>query len=201
MRKKKKTRILRDPYKLYWHDKILKCTIIPLIPGFLRPNHFTGFRLATIPIVLYLILTENYAIGIPFFFLSALTDMIDGTLARVRGQITDWGILWDPIADKLLIGSVVIILVARNLNLYLGLIIVALEIVFVVGGLYLKRQGKPIVPTIYTKTKMLLQVIAVALLLISLPLEAGFLMPFVNGIFSVSIVLAILSLILSGLTL
>ena len=50
-------------------------------------------------------------------------------------------------------------------------------------------------------TKMVLQVIAMVLLLISLPLEAGFLMPIVNGIFSLSIILAIISLILSGLSL
>lgn len=201
MHKKKKTKTPRDPYKLYPHDKIVARVILPLIPKALRPNHFTGFRLAVIPIVIYLILTENYIIGIPFFFLTALTDMIDGSLARVRKQITEWGTLWDPIADKLLIGSVVIILIARNLNLYLGLAVIGLEIIFVVGGLYLKKQGQPIVPTIYTKTKMILQVIAVFLLLISLPLEAGFLIPIINGIFSLSIVLAILSLILSGLTL
>ncbi|MEA3272279.1 MAG: CDP-alcohol phosphatidyltransferase family protein [Patescibacteria group bacterium] len=191
---------MRDPYKLYFHDKIFKYTILPLIPKALRPNHFTGFRLATIPFVIFLIFTENYIIGIPFFFLSALTDMIDGSLARLRKQITEWGTLWDPIADKLLIGSVVIILIARNLNLYLGLAVIGLEIVFVVGGLYLKKQGKSIVPTIYTKTKMILQVIAVFLLLISLPLEAGFLIPVVSSLFSLSIILAILSLILSGLS-
>lgn len=201
MFKKKKTRTPRDPYKLYFHDKILKYTILPLVPRVLRPNHFTGFRLVSIPFVLFLIFTENYLIGIPLFFLSALTDMIDGSLARVRKQITAWGTLWDPIADKLLIGSVVIILIARNLNPYLGLAIIGLEIVFAGGGLYLRKQGKPIVPTIYTKTKMILQVIAVFLLLVSLPLEAGFLIPVINSLFSLSIILAILSLILSGLTL
>lgn len=191
----------RDPYKLYPHDKIVEYIILPFIPGFLKPNHFTLFRLAITPIVIYFILMENYIIGIPFFFVAALTDMIDGSLARLRKQITEWGTLWDPIADKFLIGSVVIVLIARNLNLYLGLTIITLEVIFVLGGLYLKKKGKPIVPTIYTKTKMVLQVIAMVLLLISLPLEAGFLMPIINSIFSLSIILAILSLILSGLSL
>ena len=191
----------RDPYKLYPHDKVFKYTLLPLIPKFLKPNHFTGFRLATIPFVIYFILTENYTIGIPFFFLSALTDMMDGSVARLRKQITAWGTFWDPIADKLLISSIVIILVARNLNFYLGITIITLEVIFVLGGLYLKKHNKPVVPTIYTKTKMLLQVIAVVLLLISLPLQAGFLMPYINGILSLSIILAIFSLIFSGLSL
>lgn len=191
----------RDPYKLYPHDKVFKYILLPIVPRFLRPNHFTGFRLATIPFVVYFILIENYTIGIPLFFISALTDMMDGSVARLRKQITAWGTLWDPIADKLLISSIVIILVARNLNLYLGITIISLEVVFVLGGLYLKKHGEPVVPTIYTKTKMVLQVVAMVLLLISLPLQAGFLMPIINGFFSLSIILAISSLIFSGLSL
>ena len=192
---------MRDMRKLYPHDKALKYTLIPLIPNFIRPNHLTGLRLFLIPFVVYFILIQNYKIGLPLFAVAAITDMLDGTLARLRKQITDWGILWDPIADKILIGSVVVILIARDLHPFLGITIISLEAIFILGALHLKRMGRPILPTFYTKSKMVFQAIAVGLLLLSLAMHAGWLFSLANGFFTLAILFAIVSLISHGLSL
>jgi CDP-diacylglycerol--glycerol-3-phosphate 3-phosphatidyltransferase len=192
---------MRDMRKLYPHDKALKYTLIPLIPNFVRPNHLTGLRLFLIPFVVYFILIQNYKIGLPLFAIAAITDMFDGTLARLRKQITDWGILWDPIADKILIGSVVVILIARDLHPLLGITIISLEAIFILGALHLKRMGRPILPTFYTKSKMVFQAVAVCLLLLSLAMHAGWLFSLANGFFTLAILFAIASLISHGLSL
>lgn len=192
---------MRDMRKLYPHDKVLKHTLIPLIPRFIRPNHLTGLRLFLIPFVVYFILIENYKIGLPLFVIAALTDMLDGSLARLRKQITEWGILWDPIADKILIGSVVVILIARDLHPVLGIMIILLEAIFILGAIYLRRIGRKALPTFYTKSKMVFQAIAVGLLLLSLLMEAGWLFSLANGFFTLSILFAIASLISHGLSL
>lgn len=192
---------MRDMRKLYPHDKVLKYTLIPLIPNFISPNHLTGLRIFLIPFVVYFILIQNYKIGLPLFVIAALTDMLDGALARLRKQITDWGILWDPIADKILIGSVVVILIARDLHPFFGITIISLEAIFILGALHLKRMGRPILPTFYTKSKMVFQAIAVVLLLLSLAMHAGWLFSLANGFFTLAILFAIISLISHGLSL
>lgn len=192
---------MRDMRKLYPHDNALKYTLIPLLPHFIRPNHLTGLRLFLIPFVFYFILIENYKIGLPLFVAAALTDMLDGSLARLRKQITDWGILWDPIADKILIGSIVIILIARELHPLLGISIISLEAIFILGAIYLRQRGKKALPTFYTKSKMVFQAIAVVLLLLALSMEAGWLFSLANGFFTLSIFFAITSLISHGLSL
>lgn len=187
--------------KLYPHDKILKYSLMPLMPNFVKPNHLTGLRLFLVPFVVYFILIENYKIGLPLFAIAALTDMLDGSLARLRKQITEWGILWDPIADKILIGSIVIILIARELHPMIGISIISLEAIFILGALYLRQRGRRALPTFYTKSKMVFQAIAVGLLLLSLLMEAGWLFSLANGFFTLSIFFAIASLISHGLSL
>ncbi len=85
------------------------------------PNWLTAFRIFLVPLVVVVLLTEFHferwfffnreelAVGI--FVIASLTDLLDGYIARKRGQVTTLGQLLDPIADKLLISSVLISLV------------------------------------------------------------------------------------------
>ena len=91
--------------ELFPHDKIMAVTFLPLIPRWVTPNAITIARFVLTPLVVFLILIENYNIGIPLFIATAFTDVLDGSLARVRKKVTKWGTLHDPVADKLLIGS------------------------------------------------------------------------------------------------
>ena len=146
------------PPELTFTDKILAKTLLPLIPRSVTPNSVTWFRFASIPFVAYLLFTEKYIPGLSLFFFSAFSDAVDGSLARTRNQITEWGQTHDPFADKLLIGVASVILVTRFLNVFLTATIIGLELFLLFGALYRKRtQGIPIEAEISGKVKMVLQ--------------------------------------------
>lgn len=70
------------------------------------PNALTALRIALAPITALLLLqpdTGSRLLAMGVFLVAAVSDLADGALARQRGEITDFGKLWDPIADKLLL--------------------------------------------------------------------------------------------------
>ena len=80
-------------------------------------NTLTMLRIAFVPLFIWVALQETVAmdfLAILVFLLASLTDHYDGKLARLRDEITDFGTLADPIADKALIGSALIILSFRD---------------------------------------------------------------------------------------
>jgi cardiolipin synthase (CMP-forming) len=117
------------------------------------PNVLTLSRIAAIPLMVALV-----AVGTPWgdlsacivFSLAGLTDYFDGKLARLRRQQSNLGRMLDPIADKLLVGATLMVLVGQNrlsaLGLYPAIVIVLREIL--VSGLreYLAgiRVGLPV---------------------------------------------------------
>ena len=177
----------------------MKFLILPLIPRFVLPNHVTILRILMTPFVLWFLYTGQYAIGVPLFFVDALTDAIDGSLARVRKQITPWGTIVDPIADKLLIGLVVLLFVIQYFGLFFGLLILFFEIVIIVGGLIRKHQGKFVSANVFGKIKMFLQVAGVLFLFISLWMDFDLFRSVSFGAFTVAIVFALLSLLSYGI--
>lgn len=189
----------RDPHKLFPHDYVMRYTIAPLIPLFVSPNMVTIFRMACTPVVLWFLWMENYHIGVPFFLFVALTDAIDGSLARLRNQITDWGTFYDPVADKLLISSVVLLVVAQHVNVIFAGIIILLEVLILCGGFIRKQNGKVTSANIFGKTKMFLQVLGVGFLLIALWAGFDLFIPVSVGTFSLAIVFAVISLFTYGL--
>src|SRR5271156_373457 len=76
------------------------------------PNGLTLFRIFLIPVLVTVLLTKDHVLLAASIFLAAsLTDLLDGYLARKRGQVTTLGVLLDPVADKLLISAAFISLV------------------------------------------------------------------------------------------
>jgi len=188
-----------DPHKVQRHDCILKYTIVPLIPHWLKPNHFTVMRLVLTPIVLYLLFFENYAWGVPLFFFAAMTDMIDGSLARLRKQITEWGTFYDPLADKLLITTVAMLIIAAHINVIFAGVIIFLELVLIAGGVYRRNDGCVVSANNWGKIKMVLQVTGVLALLFAVWLGVDMFIPFSIGTLSLAIVFAVVSLFTYGL--
>jgi len=84
-------------------DNFWSVVLFKFIPKNITPNHFTGLRFFLIPVVLYFLGTQHFFWALFFFILASLSDSVDGALARQRKQISDYGILLDPLADKLLI--------------------------------------------------------------------------------------------------
>lgn len=190
---------MRDPKKLFPHDHVMRYTLLPLIPKTVTPNMVTIFRMICTPFVLWFLYTENYDFGVPFFLFVALTDAIDGSMARLRNQITDWGTFYDPVADKILISSVVLLVVAQHVNIIFAAMIIFLEVLIVLGGYVRKRSGKVTSANIFGKTKMCLQVLGVAFLLIALWAGFDLFIPVSVGTFSLAIVFAVISLFTYGL--
>ncbi|WP_297488247.1 CDP-diacylglycerol--glycerol-3-phosphate 3-phosphatidyltransferase [Acidocella sp.] len=137
------------------------------------PNILTLSRIAAIPLLVLLV-----AIGAPWaafgaallFTLAAITDYFDGHLARERQQLSDFGRMLDPIADKLLVAATLMVLVGfghlPGLGIYPAIVIMLREIL--VSGLreYLAaiRIGLPV--TKLAKWKTGVQMTALGLLLL-----------------------------------
>ena len=188
---------MHDMHHIYPHDKILDVLILRFIPYSVHPNHVTVLRILLTPVVLFFIITERYAPGIPLFLIAAATDAIDGALARTRNQITPRGIMLDPSADKLLIGSVLVVLAFRHVNVYVARAVVFVEVLIILSALvyrhYRRRRGIP-PANWWGKTKMILQVIAVFLVLLGLLIEFPFLIEVASFVFGGAIVFALMSL-------
>ena len=130
------------------------------------PNALTLARIFLVPIVVAVLLTLEIRVwafwGAGLFLAAALTDLLDGYLARRRKQVTTIGRLLDPIADKLLISSALIALVELKIALaWMVAIIVGRE--FVVSGLrsIAAHEGFSIDVSTLGKGKMVTQVAAV----------------------------------------
>jgi CDP-diacylglycerol--glycerol-3-phosphate 3-phosphatidyltransferase len=141
------------------------------------PNSLTLLRIFIVPILVVVLLTPfseswlgapRHVIGVALFLAAALTDYFDGRLARSRNQVTRLGQLLDPIADKLLISAALISLVENQLApAWAVVIIIGRE--FAVTGLrsIAAAEGVVISASRMGKFKMLVQVITVALLIVS----------------------------------
>ncbi len=189
----------RDPHKLFPHDKLFAATILRLVPDFVSPNMVTILRFVLTPFVLFLMIMEDWNVAVPLFLLVAFTDALDGSLARVRRKVTAWGTFYDPVADKLLIGSVVLIIVAKYVNPWFALLILLMEVLIIAGGLWRKRQGVVMSANVFGKTKMFLQVAGVSFLLFAVWSGVSLFVPLSVGTLSVAIVFAVISLFTYGL--
>lgn len=183
---------------IHMHDKLLAATLLRLVPRVVRPNHFTIFRFLATPLVIWLMFTENYQIGLWAFLLIAATDALDGSLARTRNQITDWGKIYDPLADKLLIGSMVFVIVLKYIDFWAAMVIVGVEVIIIASAWWWKHNGYPIQSNVWGKIKMGLQVAGVVLLLLGVVYDWEALLPFTEGVFYLAIAFGIISLLTYG---
>ena len=180
-------------------DRILARTVLRAIPHRVTPNQVTVFRFVTTPIVLYLLLIGWYGWGLFAFLAVAATDVIDGALARTRGQVTDWGKLYDPLADKLLIGSVVFAVVVRELDAIIGLSIITVEAAIIGLAWYGRSHGRTVQANNWGKVKMGLEVIGVTLLLLGLAFGVPGFLPISHASFVLAILFALVSLVTYGI--
>src|SRR6266403_2861361 len=143
------------------------------------PNSLTLLRIFFVPVLIVILLTRSpnfefwgFSVhfevwGVLILLLAAATDWADGYLARRRLQVTTLGILLDPIADKLLISAAFVSLVSMQLvSAWMVVIIIGRE--FTVLGLrnIASAEGFTIEASTLGKTKMVLQVCAVAVLIV-----------------------------------
>lgn len=174
-------------------DKFLDKTILWAFPSFVKPNYVTIFRFITIPFIVALLIINDYKTAFVLFVVSALSDAIDGALARTRNQITDWGIVFDPFADKLLIASVGGILIFKFLNPILAFSIILLEIILI-SSAYYRFKGEVVPAKTSGKIKMILQSIGVSLIFLAIVCGSVVVLSIAAFILYLSLIFAILSI-------
>jgi len=122
-----------------------------------------------------------YLIIFAFFVLACYTDHLDGYLARKNNQVTDLGKFLDPVADKLLINSLVIFLIAPSIfapyipgslnqvgfNMWCAMLLVARDIVVDALRFIAASRGKVIAANIFGKLKTVLEMVAIGAVLLN----------------------------------
>ena len=140
---------------------------------FSGPNQLTLFRIAAVPVIIILMLFPNRIctfIAALLFSAAAITDYLDGFLARKKGQVTTLGKIMDPVADKLLVSSAFIMLVSPGwVPAWMACIIIGRELA--VTGLrnIIAEKGEDLSASHLGKYKTGFQIAAIIPLMIHYP--------------------------------
>jgi CDP-diacylglycerol--glycerol-3-phosphate 3-phosphatidyltransferase len=160
------------------------------------PNRLTLLRLILVPLLVlffnfpYFRTTAGSMLLALFFIAISLTDLVDGYLARRRSQVTSFGKFLDPVADKILVISVLILLVEEGrLQAWMAIIIISRD--FIVTGLRLVASHAGVVMAAESigKYKMFFQILSICFLILIVDARFYF--------YEIGVALLILSIILS----
>lgn len=109
------------------------------------PNMITIFRLFLIPLFIFVYFNDpekNLLYSVIIFFIAGLSDLLDGYLARKNNQVTTFGTIMDPLADKLMLLTALVSYAVSGIIPYTILILVAVKESFmVIGGMVVYRWG------------------------------------------------------------
>lgn len=110
------------------------------------PNMLTIIRFILIPFIFISVISHHYFTGLIIFTVSAITDILDGYIARKYNYITDIGKLIDPLADKLTQITLLLALAILNiLPLWIFIIVFVKECVMVISASFLYKKKDVVV--------------------------------------------------------
>ncbi|MFV0424351.1 MAG: CDP-diacylglycerol--glycerol-3-phosphate 3-phosphatidyltransferase [Bacilli bacterium] len=149
---------------------------------------FTILRLILVPIIIFVLLTNiistsvsingqyieiKYFIAAIIFVVGSLTDFVDGFIARKYNQVTDLGKFLDPIADKLLVNSTVIVLIYSGLiSPIVGIIFIGRDTIVDVIRMIVSAKGEVVAASKYGKLKTVFQMVGITMVLLyNIPFE------------------------------
>ncbi|MGN0516585.1 CDP-alcohol phosphatidyltransferase family protein [Eubacterium sp.] len=121
------------------------------------PNWLCFLRIALIPIFSILFIKEHYIIAFVLMIIAAVTDLLDGKIARKYNMVSNLGKILDPIADKLSQVAIVIILIFKfwsfeGILKYLLFLFIAKELIMVIAGAVLLAKGmRPVAAEMWGK--------------------------------------------------
>ena len=162
------------------------------------PNKLTTIRLLSVPlfIIVYLIPYQSLGIEIPvfdvlstslslldiilflIFALSALTDYLDGYIARKQHLITTFGKFIDPIADKLIVNTTLLLLAStHDIHIIIPIIMISRDIIVDAIRLVASQKNVVLSASYLGKAKTMTQMIAICLLLLNNIVFAGLHIP------------------------
>ena len=169
------------------------------------PNKITTFRMACVFIIVFLLLfpwtkcgvimpeifngvTLDYFISFFIFIIASFSDFLDGHIARKYNLVTTYGKFMDPIADKLLVDSLLIILACSNMETKIPLIVVvvmiARDLVVDAVKLIASSKNKIVAANIWGKLKTVAQMVALSFVLLN-----DFPFSYFDGTVNISVIL------------
>lgn len=164
------------------------------------PNRLTIFRIILVPIMVIIpyLGIEGDFLNIPImywiinliFCIAAITDKLDGCIARARNQITTFGKFLDPIADKILVLAAMVLLVSFDNKIPAIIPIIVLFREFAVSGYRLiavEKGGKVIAASVWGKLKTVTQMVAIILSFLDVHKFGEFIFNDVQGAFALGL--------------
>ncbi len=162
------------------------------------PDFITFVRLAASPFLAWLLLESRFREALALVLLAGLTDWLDGFAARRLGVSGRLGVVLDPLADKVLLVTLFVVLGAvRLIPVWLVFLAIGRDVVIVVGALLLRmfRDIRRFAPSMLGKVSTFFQIVLVLLVL----LHAAFPYEFIFWLEITALILTTLFTILSGL--
>ncbi|WP_456095701.1 CDP-diacylglycerol--glycerol-3-phosphate 3-phosphatidyltransferase [Peptostreptococcus sp.] len=141
------------------------------------PNKLTVFRICMVPLFMlfiYLPIPGKYLISLIIFALAAITDALDGKIARKYNLVTDFGKFMDPLADKLLVIAALTCMIKPGLvPAWIVVVIVARELAVSIMRAIAAADGKVIAAGNSGKLKTVTQMLAIVFLLLGAYTDAS----------------------------
>jgi cardiolipin synthase len=160
------------------------------------PNLLTLLRICLAPFLVASILDGHYEISFVLFAVAGLTDALDGTLARVLKQRTMLGQYLDPVADKVLLSTLFLVLMHQGLIPMRVTVMVFgrdVGILLVAAILYAAVGRREFIPTLFGKANTAAQVAAIAAVLLHQLTQAQWVSEFRAGALGATMVLTVVS--------
>jgi len=124
------------------------------------PNALTLLRLFLIPVFILVFFSgseHNLMYSISIFLIAGFTDVLDGYIARKYNLITKWGIVVDPLADKLMLTTVLTCLVIdKYIPLWILIVVAAKEASMIIAGMILYKKNTVIPSNVFGKVSTFL---------------------------------------------
>ena len=169
------------------------------------PNKLTLSRLLAVVVItiLYFVfgnVTWNLFVIFSLFVLASITDYFDGKIARKNNMVTGFGKLADPLADKMLVITVIIILIDMGIIPYLWMLIIVVFRELMVSGVRLvvleANSESEVSADILGKAKTMTQMVSISLLLLYSAIITITNNDFLHVMYIISIVLFYISMVL-----
>ena len=160
------------------------------------PNKLTVGRMIAVPFFIAAYMMGYYPVALVLFCLASATDALDGSIARKRGLVTNFGKIMDPLADKILVYSALCLFIESGLiKSWMLIIILARE--FIVAGMrtVAASEGRVLAAGMSGTIKTVLQMVAVILYLfgLSVPSIGNTVIMIANVIFWAALAMTIYS--------
>ena len=135
------------------------------------PNFLTVIRFILVPVFGVFMYTEQYYVAVALFIIAGATDVLDGYIARKYNLITPWGKVADPLADKLMqITALLMLTINTKLPKVVILIVIAKELFMVIGGILLYKKDNFVVSANwYGKAATVIFYMAIIMVIFNIP--------------------------------